>query len=530
MKKVDSIVPKSKLSYLITVSKAHIVPAEMLLFTLTKKTSNPIVVVGNLNESQISKIVSYGVKYIDENDINMSGRLPQVKWQEKYRGFGWYKQMFIRLSIDRFMSSDQVVILDSEVFVFDNWDEARLYDSKTGSPRMLYWIPKNRKPNWDYKMYKGAAYLLSFLPECEGIMEYADSNNYHRHISGVVLFSTKNVAKLWERLSEATDLNRNITVLFNDKKDLAFSDHDLYGLAVEYGVFDSVVPTEQFDNLLGWYDNHDDPVFNKFKDGAMWSMCQNHSSYPNIKQYYGYMQKAAQKLKVSLPETRAYWNKEDLPLINNKIGNLDNIEYFFKYSRQLDYTFRRRFITMLTSLRYIYENTNNPVIVEVGTLRDSTKGGGHSTYKFAEYCAKFGGELHTVDISKDALEFSKKATKEYMPWISYHNQDSSIFIENFNKKIDFLYLDGFDSTPGKEKEASRVQLQEIKRAIPKLSEKCVVLLDDADLPGGGKTGLSSKYLMNHGFKLVINDYQQLYIRNNTKPINSRRLFRAKSRA
>jgi hypothetical protein len=166
--------------------------------------------------------------------------------------------MFFRLSVDRFVDTEQAVILDSEVFVFDNWDESRLYDPDTGNPRCFYWVPAIPKPTIDYRLYRGSAFLLHTLPGLEGALDYASSETYRRHISGVVLFSTANVAELWRRLERETDLERNLDQLFNHQEALAFSDHDLYGIAVDYGLFESVVPTTLHANLLGWYDNLDD--------------------------------------------------------------------------------------------------------------------------------------------------------------------------------------------------------------------------------------------------------------------------------
>lgn len=289
------------LSYLVTVSRAHLLPAQMLLLTLRKKTKAEIVVVGNLEPAQIKHIEKLGAKYIDEDAIDYKGRLPQVNWQEKYRKFGWYKQMFIRLCIDTFMTTDQVVILDSEVFVFDNWDESYFYDSATGQPRCFYWVPKKRKSDWDYRMYRGAAYLLSFLPECQGVMEYANSDTFRRHISGVVLFSTKNVAKLWQILESKTDLHKNMDNLFNNEPELAFCDHDIYGIAVDYSLFVETVPTKLYKGLLGWYDNHDDVRFQAFKKDAMWSMCQNYAAYGTPEEYYTFMRNTATELGRTLP-------------------------------------------------------------------------------------------------------------------------------------------------------------------------------------------------------------------------------------
>ena len=135
----------------------------------------------------------------------------------------------------------------------------------------------------------------------EGVLEYANSDAYHRHISGVVLFSTANVRALWEVLERTTDVPGMMRRLFDEEPELMFSDHDFYGIAVDYGLFDHVVPTVPHDNLLGWYNNHDYPEFHAFRAGAMWSMCQRYERYPTEAEYRAFMEEMAATLGTRLP-------------------------------------------------------------------------------------------------------------------------------------------------------------------------------------------------------------------------------------
>jgi len=295
---------RQRLSYLITVGKTHFIPLLTLLKTLNRKTKNPIYVVGNLTSEQRKAVHSSSIIYIDENDIDMSGRAPQVAWQTKYRDWPWYKQQFIRLCADRFIDSEQVVILDSEVFVFNNWDENRFY-TQAGLPKCFYWTSKIRKPDWDYQMYRGAAYLYRELPDFKDVDEYSNSDRYRRHISGVVLFSTKNLRYIWNTLSEKTDLQKNIHCLFNETPELAFSDHDFYGIAMDYGLCDSAAKTALSNELLGWYDVHRDENFDLFANqNPMWSMCQRYRDYPTPDAYVAYVKAVAAKLGKRLPPHR----------------------------------------------------------------------------------------------------------------------------------------------------------------------------------------------------------------------------------
>ncbi|ARG96664.1 class I SAM-dependent methyltransferase [Legionella micdadei] len=299
--------------------------------------------------------------------------------------------------------------------------------------------------------------------------------------------------------------------LFNKEEELAFSDHDFYGLAAEYNLFENTVSTVMHNDLLGWYDNHDDPVFHEFKKDAMWSMCQNYKGYNTPQKYRTYMLNTVKHLNKDLPHF-SYWNDNDNHLVLKKYIENGNIE-FHSYKRQLNYTKRMRFLSMKLALDLL-KSTNElcPTLVEVGTLRDKNVGGGHSTIKFAEYCSMYGGHLYSIDVDSQAIKHAIENTKNYHSWISFHEMDSVEFLQQFENPINFLYLDGLDSLPGDEEKASLKQLEEIKTALPKLTERAIVLLDDADLFNQGKTKYSSQYLEDNGFSLYVNNYQKLYAR------------------
>lgn len=501
-------VTDKSLAYMITLSERHLLPCIMLLRTLRNLTDKRIVVVGNLESEQMIEFVKgYGVEYIDEDSLDMSGRLPEQPKQRKYREWGWYKQMFIRLCIDRFMDEEHIVVLDSEVFMFDNWDENRLFNEE-GAPRVLSWVPQNRKSDWDYLMYRGSAYVLQDFPGCEDIMEYANSDSFRRHINGIVFWSTSNVRALWEQMEEYGGTKR-LTELF-DHVPLAFADHVFYGLAAERGVFDNAQKPEIYDGILGWYDVHQDPVFDAFKENPMWSMCQSYFDYQDPVSYSNFMVSMCIRLKQKLSPLD-YWTLEDESLLDLSYAGERSIKYFEKYRSQLDFTENKRFETMYRALELI-DDCDKPVMVETGILRDPTIGGSHSTYKFGEYASRKNGRLHSCDISKEAVNFAQVASHQYSDNITYYCSDSVEFLDRFPDRIDFLYLDSFDSGPGQEEEASQHQLKEIQACFSKLSDHAVVLLDDAGIPEGGKTRYSCKYLEENGFRLEKDSCQKLYVR------------------
>jgi len=144
--------------------------------------------------------------------------------------------------------------------------------------------------------------LLKDLPEFgDQVVEYANSDNFKRHINGFQLFSMKNLAYLWKRLEQDSDIEKNLDKIINRSPDLLFSEYVFYGIAVDYNFFDHLDLTVLHNNLLGWYDNHSENEFNKFKKDAMWSMCQRYTHYnDSLETYRDYMKQIALQLNRNL--------------------------------------------------------------------------------------------------------------------------------------------------------------------------------------------------------------------------------------
>jgi len=154
-------------------------------------------------------------------------------------------------------------------------------------------------------------------------------------------------------------------------------------------------------------------------------------------------------------------------------------------------------------------------IVETGTTRMLNDwGAGYSTYLFAVVAKTFGKHLWTVDIDPKNIEVCKQATKDYVDCVTYEVADSHIFLSRFSLPIDLLYLDSVDfpldgSNP---LPCQEHQLKEFQLAEKNLNDKSVVLLDDNNFPSGGKTKLTKVYLMETGWRCVLDSQQSLFIR------------------
>ena len=184
-----------------------------------------------------------------------------------------------------------------------------------------------------------------------------------------------------------------------------------------------------------------------------------------------------------------------------------------KFLDKFDLKKNIRFDSFKETLRICHER-NAKIFVETGTSRGKTKfffikkfnwKDGMSTPIFAEYAFNVNGELHTCDISLKNINNAKKFTQKFSKNIYFHNKDSLIFLKDFNKTIDLLYLDSLD---GHDVIASSEhQLNEIKIGINKLHDNSLVLLDDK----GSKTRLSINFLKDSNYEIIYEtNYQILF--------------------
>ena len=156
---------------------------------------------------------------------------------------------------------------------------------------------------------------------------------------------------------------------------------------------------------------------------------------------------------------------------------------------------------------------NHKTLVETGVARGKKKFiffrkinwlDGMSTLIFSEYANFVNGHLYSCDIEAENIKNAKKFVRKNFNFITFIEDDSLNFLKNFEKKIDFLYLDSLD---GQFSNASEHQLNEIKFAVKNLHEKSLVLLDDKGL----KTNLSIEYMINNNFKIINETKEQVLL-------------------
>lgn len=148
-------------------------------------------------------------------------------------------------------------------------------------------------------------------------------------------------------------------------------------------------------------------------------------------------------------------------------------------------------------------------IVETGCQRAFEHGGdGNSTSVFARIAKITNSHLYTVDINPSNIQKCSKYTKNYSDYITYTVDDSINFLQNFDKTINFLYLDSFDTGHDAEMRAAcNHQLGEAVASLKNLTENSIILSDDAPDLVSGKVAYSVPFLLEKGFKILWNSVE-----------------------
>ena len=129
-------------------------------------------------------------------------------------------------------------------------------------------------------------------------------------------------------------------------------------------------------------------------------------------------------------------------------------------------------------------------------------------------------QIYTVDVNPFHIQRCQIMTEEFKDFISYCVSSSEDFLQRcqFPEGIDLLYLDTGDMTPLEP--TALLQLSEVKIIVERdlIAKRGLILIDDVknqtpikfgETSSLGKAKYSLPYLLDHGFEIVMNEYQVL---------------------
>jgi hypothetical protein len=183
------------------------------------------------------------------------------------------------------------------------------------------------------------------------------------------------------------------------------------------------------------------------------------------------------------------------------------------------YNFGKRRDTLREVLRLLDER-GATTLVETGVARmglEKSKGDGASTIVFGLWASQNDAHLYSVDIDPEATERAGQAVAKMglSGSVTLVTSDSVAYLDEFTDMVDFLYLDSYDyhKTDTAIQTASQEHhLKEIKAIEGCLHEDTVILIDDCDMPNGGKGKLVIERLTAKGWKVHMSAYQVILVK------------------
>jgi len=156
----------------------------------------------------------------------------------------------------------------------------------------------------------------------------------------------------------------------------------------------------------------------------------------------------------------------------------------------------------------------NPILIETGCYRGAACDG-QSTLILAMLAKETGGSFFSFDISLHHIELAQQMLSDHDmdEWCAFCLSDSLNSLKDIrDRKPTFAYLDSYDFELERPINSQAHQLAEAAILLPKMAPVSAFLLDDCDIPHGGKARLSSQAILACGYKEVATAYQRLFIR------------------
>ena len=237
-------------------------------------------------------------------------------------------------------------------------------------------------------------------------------------------------------------------------------------------------------------------------------------------------------------------NNEIIQLYNNECKKINNISWvnnkeIIKIQKKMMYEnfFDRRQNTFVKSFELIMKHINTQEIyniVEFGTSRSYVNGdikgcldpnpiywhpdnpekwdwgAGVFTKVFSDNLIhnKCNFNLYTVDPDENAIKIVNTMIDDSIKNKVIIIKDySTNFLQNIKFKIDFLYMDHMESS----EEACKQHYIDAKYIVENdlMNSNSIILIDDCKTNSHNKSKYSIPYLLDNGFKLILNEYQCL---------------------
>jgi hypothetical protein len=135
------------------------------------------------------------------------------------------------------------------------------------------------------------------------------------------------------------------------------------------------------------------------------------------------------------------------------------------------------------------------------------------TLILADWLKKNKGQYYSTYFNEGVSKNGNLNQEDNIHLIELNQGDVIGVLQNFNQKIDFLFLDSMDFDPRKPQLSQQHILKEIEAAYPWLSEQSIVMIDGCQAGNSYKGKLAVDFLLEMGWKILLNDSQIILSQN-----------------
>lgn len=198
-------------------------------------------------------------------------------------------------------------------------------------------------------------------------------------------------------------------------------------------------------------------------------------------------------------------NDSNLKITGSKIDSEFLKGFRSKYVNKLGH----RFSTFLKMFQYLEGlNKESYSILETGMARqtDNYSGDGMSTLLFDEFVNYHNGEVRSVDINQQTIDFCLPLVSGKTELVCSDSVKYLFQLSTTNLKFDLIYLDSFDIDWSNPHPSSFHHVKELLAIMPRIQSGTLIVVDD-NLQDKGKGQYIREFMSNIGKEPLFNEYQ-----------------------
>lgn len=190
-------------------------------------------------------------------------------------------------------------------------------------------------------------------------------------------------------------------------------------------------------------------------------------------------------------------------------GHKNEAEFLKTFRSRYSAKLHNRFGTFWKIFEYLI-SLDKPFysILETGMARqnDNYSGDGMSTLLFDEFVNFYDGQVKSVDINQETIDFCSKLVSKKTELVCSDSVSYLFELSKTDVNFDLIYFDSFDIDWGNPHPSSFHHVKELIAIMPKIQPGTLIVVDD-NLQDKGKGQYIREFMSHIGKEPFFNEYQ-----------------------